>query len=73
MAAFERLVRPVLHALDPEDAHALTLKLLKFAPRLSHAPDDPRLAVRAFGLNFPSPVGMAAAPLVDRMIQTDIQ
>ena len=60
MAAFERLVRPVLHALDPEDAHALTLKLLKFAPRLSHAPDDPRLAVRAFGLNFPSPVGMAA-------------
>jgi dihydroorotate dehydrogenase len=60
MAAFERLVRPVLHALDPEDAHALTLKLLKFAPRLLHAADDPRLAVRAFGLNFPSPVGMAA-------------
>src|ERR1700761_7351640 len=60
MAAFERLVRPVLHALDPEDAHALTLKLLKFAPRLPHAADDPRLAVRAFGLNFPNPVGMAA-------------
>jgi len=60
MAAFERLVRPVLHALDPEDAHALTLKLLKFAPRLPPAPDDPRLAVRAFGLNFPNPVGMAA-------------
>jgi len=27
---------------------------------LSHAADDPRLAMRAFGLNFPSPVGMAA-------------
>ena len=34
IAAFEHLVRPLLHALDPEDAHALTLKLLKFAPVL---------------------------------------
>ncbi len=61
MAAFERLVRPVLHALEPEDAHALTLRLLKFAPMVSRPPeDDPRLAVRAFGLNFANPVGMAA-------------
>src|SRR6202142_113878 len=60
MAAFERLARPFLHALDPEDAHALTLKLLKFAPVLAHAADDPRLAMRAFGLNFPNPVGLAA-------------
>ena len=60
IAAFERLVRPLLHALDPEDSHALTLKLLKFAPALPPRRDDPRLAVRAFGLNFPNPVGMAA-------------
>jgi dihydroorotate dehydrogenase len=60
IAAFERLVRPLLHALDPEDAHALTLKLLKIAPALPVGRDDPRLAVRAFGLNFPNPVGMAA-------------
>jgi len=60
IAAFERLVRPLLHALDPEDAHALTLKLLKIAPALPVVRDDPRLAVRAFGLNFPNPVGMAA-------------
>jgi dihydroorotate dehydrogenase len=60
IAAFERLVRPLLHALDPEDAHALTLKLLKIAPALPVARDDPRFAVRAFGLNFPNPVGMAA-------------
>jgi len=60
IAAFERLVQPLLHALDPEDAHALTLKLLKFAPLLPAARDDARLAVRAFGLNFPNPVGMAA-------------
>ena len=26
IAAFEHLVRPLLHALDPEDAHALTIK-----------------------------------------------
>ena len=57
---FERLVRPLLHALEPEDAHALTLRLLKFAPPIGAAHDDKRLAVRAFGLNFPNPVGMAA-------------
>ncbi len=60
IGAFERLVRPLLHALDPEDAHALTLRLLKFAPKLPAIHDDKRLAVRAFGLNFPNPVGMAA-------------
>jgi dihydroorotate dehydrogenase len=60
IATFEHLVRPLLHALDPEGAHALTLKLLKFAPVPPVPRDDPRLAVRAFGLNFPNPVGMAA-------------
>jgi len=57
---FDRLARPFLHALDPEDAHGLTIKMLKFAPLLRAAADDKRLAVRAFGLNFPNPVGMAA-------------
>ena len=60
ISAFERLVRPLLHALDPEDAHGLTLRMLKFAPRLPAIRDHKRLAVRAFGLNFPNPVGMAA-------------
>jgi dihydroorotate dehydrogenase len=57
---FERLARPFFHALDPEDAHGLTIRLLKFAPLLRAPTDDGRLAVRAFGLNFPNPVGMAA-------------
>jgi dihydroorotate dehydrogenase len=57
---FERLVRPLLHALDPEDAHGLTIRMLKFAPPLGNVRDDRRLATRAFGLNFPNPVGMAA-------------
>jgi dihydroorotate dehydrogenase len=60
IGAFERLLRPVLHALDPEDAHALTLRLLKFAPPFPAIRDDKRLAVRTFGLNFQNPVGMAA-------------
>jgi dihydroorotate dehydrogenase len=57
---FDRLFRPLLRTLDPEDAHGLTLKMLKFAPLLRAARDDKRLAVRAFALNFPNPVGMAA-------------
>lgn len=57
---FERLAGPLLHALDPEDAHRLTIEMLKFAPLPRAAGDDKRLAVRVFGLNFPNPVGMAA-------------
>src|SRR5262252_220906 len=57
---FDRLARPLLKALDPEDAHALAVRALKFAPLPRRMPDDPRLAVRAFGLNFPNPVGIAA-------------
>jgi dihydroorotate dehydrogenase len=57
---FERLARPLLRALDPEDAHAFAIKALKLAPRQRAPADDPRLAVRAFGLNFPNPVGLAA-------------
>jgi len=57
---FDRVARPLMRVLDPEDAHALTIKALKVAPLPRPAEDDPRLAVRAFGLNFPSPVGLAA-------------
>ncbi len=61
---FERLSRPFLHRLDPEDAHGLALRALQWAPEWTHLPapgkDDPRLHVRAFGLNFPNPVGVAA-------------
>ncbi len=57
---FARLARPLLNALDPEDAHALAVAALKFAPLPRAARDDRRLAVRALGLNFPNPVGVAA-------------
>ncbi len=56
----DRLTLPLLRALDPEDAHGLAIKMLKFAPLPAAPRDDPRLALRVFGLNFPNPVGMAA-------------
>lgn len=54
------LSRPLLFALDPETAHKATIAALKVAPLPAAAPDDERLAVEAFGLRFPNPVGMAA-------------
>jgi dihydroorotate dehydrogenase len=56
---FDRLARPLLRALDPEDAHRLAVKALKLAPRRRPPRGDSRLAVRAFGLNFGNPVGIA--------------
>jgi dihydroorotate dehydrogenase len=57
---FDRLARPLLYALEPEDAHGLAIRLLKLAPLPSAAIDDKRLAMRVFGLNFPNPIGIAA-------------
>ena len=55
------LVRPALYALPPETAHRLALWGLShhlYPPqRLTHPPS---LAVKAFGLSFPSPIGLAA-------------
>jgi dihydroorotate dehydrogenase len=60
-------LRPLLFRMDPEDAHALTLKLMRLVGRFPplgallrawfSAPDKP---VQAFGLTFPNPVGLAA-------------
>jgi dihydroorotate dehydrogenase len=55
-----QLARPFLHALDPESAHHATLAALRCAWLPRQGPDDPRLAVRAFGLDFPNPIGLAA-------------
>jgi dihydroorotate dehydrogenase len=55
-----RLARPLLHALDPEDAHGMAIKMLRFAPLPPAPRDDKRLALRVFGLNVPNPVGIAA-------------
>jgi len=56
----DRLARPFLYALDPEDAHSLVVRMLKLAPLPPAPHDDKRLAMRVFGLNFPNPIGIAA-------------
>ena len=56
----EAFTRPLLRLLDPEDAHRLAIRALAIPPFVKLVADEPRLAVRAFGLNFPNPVGMAA-------------
>ena len=54
------LAKPVLHALDPEMAHQLTIRGLALMPVTAAPKDDDRLAVEAFGRRFPNPVGLAA-------------
>jgi len=71
---FDRLAAPLLRALDPEQAHALALQALRLAPLRRPAPDDEKLAVAAFGLRFPNPVGLAAgfdknAEVVDALLR----
>ncbi|WP_019905228.1 quinone-dependent dihydroorotate dehydrogenase [Methylobacterium sp. 77] len=54
------LAKPILHGLDAETAHNLTLRGLSLLPPRRPAQDDARLAVTAFGRRFPNPVGLAA-------------
>ena len=56
-----RLARPLLHRLQPETAHDLTLWALKagLAGRDARK-DDPRLATSVLGLKVPNPLGLAA-------------
>jgi len=58
--AFDAVSLPLLRWFDPEDAHRLAIQGLRLLPPIWPRPDDPKLAVRAFGLNFPNPIGMAA-------------
>ncbi len=60
IGALFALARPALHAVDPETAHQLTIRSLALLPPGPPPADDPRLAVAAFGLRFPNPVGLAA-------------
>ncbi|MBV8978864.1 MAG: quinone-dependent dihydroorotate dehydrogenase [Alphaproteobacteria bacterium] len=52
----------LLRLLPAETAHRLTVRLVRAASPLLSGPaaDDPRLAVQAFGLDFPNPIGLAA-------------
>lgn len=58
MSLFD-LARPALFRVDPERAHTMTLAALKCVPPRT-ARHDPVLATRVAGIEFPSPVGLAA-------------
>ncbi len=65
MRLYPQLFNTVLRRMDPEQAHHLAFGVIKGAPlagaalRAFCAP-DPSLRVRALGLDFPSPFGLAA-------------
>jgi len=58
--AFDAFSLPLLRWFDPEDAHRMAIQGLRLLPPVKTRADDHKLAVRAFGLNFPNPIGMAA-------------
>jgi dihydroorotate dehydrogenase len=54
------LVRPLAFALDAERAHRATVAALKLAPKRRPPHFPPELHTSLAGLDFPSPVGLAA-------------
>ncbi len=61
LSMLANLAQPALLALDPEDAHELTLRALACGvyPRPTR-PDAASLAVELWGLDFPNPLAIAA-------------
>ena len=57
---YPRLARVLFKATDPERAHGLAVRALKAGVVPARPVRDPRLRVRALGLEFPNPLGMAA-------------
>lgn len=66
---YERWLRPLLFRLDPETAHKAAARLMHWTAAVPGGtsllaavlgPQPEGLATEAFGLNFPSPVGLAA-------------
>jgi dihydroorotate dehydrogenase len=58
--AFDAFSLPLLRWFDPEDAHRMAIQGLRLLPPTRPRVDDDKLTMRAFGLNFPNPIGMAA-------------
>ncbi|MHA6332342.1 quinone-dependent dihydroorotate dehydrogenase [Qipengyuania sp. CAU 1752] len=54
------LIRPFIHAIDPERAHRLSIEGLKLAPLPPLGSSDSSLSIEVAGLRFPNPVGVAA-------------
>ena len=57
---FSDLALPLLRALPAERAHRAAIRALELLPPRTPAPRRAALAVDAFGLSFPNPLGLAA-------------
>lgn len=55
-----KYIRPLLFTLSPEMAHGLALRALKLGLFSNSVSLPASLATRVFGMDFPSPVGLAA-------------
>ena len=53
------IAKPILHAMDAELAHGLTIKMLQVTPKCAPTSSS-ILASRQFDLAFPNPLGLAA-------------
>jgi dihydroorotate dehydrogenase len=60
MGLFDSLALPLLHSVDAERAHNMTIFALERLPKPPRPADDDLLGQNVFGLDFPNPVGMAA-------------
>ena len=59
--AVQKLGLPLMHLLDPEVAHGLSIKALKMGMVPTPGPvTSPRLATTLAGMSLPNPVGLAA-------------
>ena len=58
--ALSSVLTPLLRLIDPETAHGLALRALRLGLAGSADVPDPRLRVRAMGLSFANPLGLAA-------------
>ncbi len=58
MGFYKQLLRPILFRLDPETAHSLAMRALRFVPGVQV--HDPILRQDLFGRTFPNPIGLAA-------------
>ncbi len=65
---YKKIIRPILFKFNPELAHVMTMKGLKFLRKLPFArnlvrlifkKDHPSLSREIFGITFPNPVGLA--------------
>ena len=59
--ALASLLMPLMRGMDPERAHDLALRALRFGlAGADQSPDDPILATRVLGRDFRNPIGLSA-------------